>query len=217
MARIQMYLVLLGSADGCLLYFPVRYQGLWQVLPGASWTCPWVKTCPLCRGCPEKWHSWNDCMIFTNIPYLITLTVFHWPSSAVKPWSDTLVVLAGQPKNFCCSSVVFERKWSPGAFSPMNPAAEREESVTMAKEPTRLPSLKLHDYWHHAGKGPSYQHALSPALAMQTSSYLIIYCDCICRVWLYSIWGPFQPSRCFCIVQEVPGLVVLLPGLMKWW
>lgn len=89
----------------------------------------------------------------------------------------------------------------------------RSYSVTTAKEPTSLPSLKLHDCWHHTGRVP---FALSPILAMQTSSYLIIYYYCICRVWSYHIWGPLWPSKCLCIVQAIPGLVILLPGLVRW-
>lgn len=114
---------------------------VWQALPGASWTSLWIRTCLLRCDCPGRWHSWNGCMIVTNIH--LTLTVYRWPYPAVKPWSDTLGVLVGSQKNFCSSSVVFKRKLSPCALFPMNPAAEREELVTMAKETTSVSSLKL--------------------------------------------------------------------------
>lgn len=104
-ARKQRCLILLGSADRCLLCFPIKCQSL----VGSAWgqldlsmthnlpTVVWLS-----REMAQL--EWLCDIHKRPLPPYSDSIPLTFP--AVKTWSDTLVgVLVGRPKNFCCSSV----------------------------------------------------------------------------------------------------------------
>jgi len=122
--------------------------GACQALPGASWTCPRLRTCPLWWGWPGRLFGWGGCVIFARSPYLLPPTISQWSSHARK--TDLTCEL-----QFClgsrgCFTAIFKTKWILGALSPKSPGAGREELVITASEPPSL-CFYLHSNYTTAG------------------------------------------------------------------
>ena len=98
-----------------------------------------------------------------------------------------VAILSGQQRMLHCH---LQNKMNSGCLVPQESRCRKRgvsHNGQWATFPLFLPSLKLHNCWHCAGRVP---FALSPLLAMQTSLCLVI-CYCSCRASSCHIPGSF--------------------------